>query len=90
MHDQMDEYLSSCLKNWAARQPLPGHVRQDILNAAGGRVFLKKRSKVSWLQRIFFTTGALQSLLEDWKVTLPFTQTKTWSLHLATTLRVVT
>ena len=34
MYEEMDRYLSRCLKNWTARWQPPGHGRQRLLNAA--------------------------------------------------------
>ncbi len=33
MYDEMDRYLSRCLKNWAARWQPPRHGRQKLLDA---------------------------------------------------------
>lgn len=34
MENEMDRYLSRCLKNWTARQPTPANGREVLLKAA--------------------------------------------------------
>ncbi len=34
MDHELDRYLSRCLKNWTARQPLPNQGREALLKAA--------------------------------------------------------
>jgi hypothetical protein len=88
MKDEMDVYISRNLKNWAARQQPPGGMRGHLLKEAGAASLPKQtnffsRYLVRFLNRQYTTFNP-----EDW-LSEPFTQSRAWSFHIASTLRHV-
>ena len=90
MSDPYDSYLSSCLKNWAARQALPKGGRRALLAEVAS---LSKHSREKPHFRLFFRPRKYQVLHPfppgDW-LRGPITQTPLWSFHLAFNLRLTT
>jgi hypothetical protein len=84
MNDEMDFYLSRCVKNWAAQYHSPSYGRRRLLQAAASPPVQRERQIVrflaglkSWLigsnEQEFYIEG-------DWVIG-PVTQSRAWSYH---------
>jgi hypothetical protein len=80
-------YLSRLLKNWAGQQQAPAELRERILHkaAAPPRDPSQRFSRSS--RKNTFSLNLYRPISGWWLG--PFTDTRTWSFHLATTLRQV-
>jgi len=89
MYDEMDRYLSRCLKNWAARWQPPHHGRQKLLTAAQRhdtpqnpfvQIVLSKDRPVAYGGEVDPLMSALYS--NRW-LGGSFTLLQAWPLHIA-------
>lgn len=90
MNDNMDGYLSRTIKNWAARQRVPAGGRELLLQTAARPnpppQSLALMDLLDLLQRAFFGPANLK---HDEAALGPFSQSRTWSFHVATSMRMV-
>jgi hypothetical protein len=82
MNDQMDSYLSRCLKNWAARSRPPVDGKEKLLRAA----VLDKRAAGS---EFYSQPGYYPDPRNEYSL-VPITQSRMWSFHMAMTFRLAT
>jgi len=87
MHDEMDANLGRVLKNWAAQKPPPPGSRDDLLEAAASPFYTDRSAMLTFLHGLFI--GQMNSQFYDDGLLAPFAFQKTWSLHIATTFRMV-
>jgi hypothetical protein len=89
MNDDMDFYLSRCLKNWSANQKPPDGVRALLLEAASSPPVQRDRQIISVLTTVwskFFGRDWVYAE-GDWFLG-PQMYSRTWSLHWETNLRL--
>jgi hypothetical protein len=79
-------YLSRLLKNWAGQQQPPAELRERILQNAAAPPRYPRHRFSRFARKNSFSLN-LYRPLSGWLG--PFTDTRTWSFHLATTLRRV-
>jgi hypothetical protein len=87
MNDNMDGYLSRTMKNWAARQRVPAGSRERLLQmAAHPTTPPESLDLLDLLRRALFGPVTLK---HDEPALGPFSQSRTWSFHVATSMRMV-
>jgi hypothetical protein len=87
--DPFDREMRQRLQRWALNQELPATGRQRLLNAAAQPLATEPSRFLLWLEK---WSPAPRSSYRPFGERLvgPFTQTKAWSFHLATSYRLVT
>lgn len=93
MTDDMDGYISRCLKNWTARQPAPEGGREALLARASTsdwderglivRLFSSIQVRVRTSPEPFYPNSHLPFMQ-------PFTLSTLWSFHLLADQRLAT
>ena len=86
----MDAYISRCLKNWAAYRQPSADGRQRLLRAAAVGPDLYRTRLAPPIASIIRSILYTQPVIEpesDWLLT-PFTQSRLWSFHMATSSRL--
>jgi hypothetical protein len=86
MNDNMDGYLSRTIKNWAARQRVPAGSRERLLQLAAQPDASPQPMGLLDLIRRAFGPATLK---HDEAALGPFSQSRTWSFHVATSMRMV-
>lgn len=84
---QVDDYVGRSLKNWAVQQPLPVDGRERLLRAARIRPEMfdgRRLPEVGKFLKSFFNAQPALEYQPDW-LFVPFTQSRLWSFHVATT-----
>jgi hypothetical protein len=91
MNGNIDRYIESCLKNWVAKHRPPADGKHELLQKAGSppldnpapftRFFSAFANRWSSPGEQFYSQ-------RHWQLAAPFTQTTTWSYHLATNPRL--
>jgi hypothetical protein len=92
---EMDAYISRCMKNWAACQPLPAGGRERLIRAASLRPDIYRTRLGSPFSNVLKAVFSSQPVgmfaaIEteaDW-LFVPFTQSHLWSFHLATSSKI--
>ncbi len=93
MKDPSDRYVSLLIKSWAADQYPPVEGRKQLLRSvlASGITHSARRSFSPFgKMRILFVRQTVYPWKFGDKWFGPYTQTKAWSFHLATDLRLLT
>ncbi len=91
MDDEMDFYLSRCIKNWAARYQPPVDGRERLIQAASKSSSMGMRSGymvkvMTFLKTLFFGQPVLD--LRGVLLAEPYSQTHIWSFDTATNWRL--
>lgn len=89
MIDDIDRYLAVCLKNWAAQQQPDSTLREQVIHQAAIPPMEGKNSIVRALWDWYLFHSAFRMPPGDWFFE-PFTQSRAWSFHMATTGRLAT
>lgn len=87
---EMDAYISRCLKNWAAYRQPSADGRQRLLRAASIQPELYRTRLASPIASLIRSILYTQPIVEpdaEWLFT-PFTQSRLWSFHMATSSRL--
>lgn len=91
MNDEMDFYLSRCLKNWAAESQPPRAARARLLRAASSPPVQGERmlSRFYSFIRTFIPYGEerLEEYHDGW-VLAPYHQPRVWSFYFAASWRM--
>ena len=87
--DEMDFYLSRCVKNWAGKQQPPKDGLLRLIMAAKSPPVQREKQIVRFVS---YCKGLLFENQEfyiegDWRMG-PITQSRAWSFHLATNWRL--
>jgi hypothetical protein len=80
MHDEMDVYIQRRLKNWAAVKKPAVNGRKRLLRAVVLGDLAPKQASI-WQ---FWPKSQAIDAFQDEQFHIPYTQTKYWSFHLAT------
>ncbi len=92
MYDDVDLYVSRCLKNWVAKHRLPGHGRslllQAVLEPPTPQERLLIRYLAVWRNRCGTQSYVAMVPHRDWRYIGPFTHSPLWTFQLATDLRL--
>ena len=84
---EVDAYLSRCVKNWAAHNSAPENGRELLLRAARIQPEIFDSHRIFSINQLFKSIFYNQPIVEpdpDW-LFVPFTQSRLWSFHVATT-----
>lgn len=86
--DEMDYYLSRCIKNWAATKKAPIGGRVRLLDAASSPPVQRERQMVRLLTYFKALLLADREFYPEREFYLgPFTQSRAWSFHFAANWR---
>jgi hypothetical protein len=89
MRDKMDVYIQRRLKNWAAANQPAADGRKQLLKSV---VVLDSPSNQASLWQLWAKYRSPRNrttyVYQDYQFQIPFTQSKYWSYHLATSIRL--
>ena len=87
--DEMDFYLSRCVKNWAASHCPPAGGRIRLLRAAASPPVQRERQLVRFLSYLKTLVSVGPDIYYEGEIYLgPITQSRAWSYHFATNIRL--
>ena len=83
MNDEMDFYLSRCVKNWAAQQQPPPGGRTRLLETASSPAIEQRRyfDRLLYAINLWLFTPDHTYHNHEWSIG-PITQSRAWSFHL--------
>jgi len=86
MNDELESYLSRCLKNWTAKYRPPGDgkarlIRRASLPPSPDEAYPFVRYFSAFLNR-FANSNDLFYSQRNWQIVGPFTQSLVWSFHI--------